>query len=216
MKKPSPEPTPTPAPSAIELLSAPFAESELKERTGRTVNGKTLVLPYVDAVTVMDRLDSALGMDGWSDEYSLISPGVIQCRLSCRMESGHWVTKSGVGASDMAGSHADAAKAAASDALKRAAVKFGVGRYLYSLPEKWKDPSKPDGKPAGKPPEPAKETPSLDIEKELRRAAAEGTAALRRAWGALTNLQRQELQGKIGPQGWNDIKDEARKHDATN
>ena len=30
-------------------------------------------------------------------------------------------------------------KAAFSDALKRAAVKFGVGRYLYRLPAQWLD-----------------------------------------------------------------------------
>src|SRR5262249_36601388 len=30
-------------------------------------------------------------------------------------------------------------KAAFSDALKRAAVKFGVGRYLYRLPSQWVD-----------------------------------------------------------------------------
>jgi hypothetical protein len=33
----------------------------------------------------------------------------------------------------------DRLKAAFSDALKRAAVKFGVGRYLYRLPAQWVD-----------------------------------------------------------------------------
>ena len=31
----------------------------------------------------------------------------------------------------------DRLKAAFSDALKRAAVKFGIGRYLYRLPQQW-------------------------------------------------------------------------------
>src|SRR5262249_6911389 len=33
----------------------------------------------------------------------------------------------------------DRMKAAFSDSLKRAAVKFGVGRYLYRLPTQWQD-----------------------------------------------------------------------------
>jgi hypothetical protein len=33
----------------------------------------------------------------------------------------------------------DRLKAAFSDALKRAAVKYGVGRYLYRLPSQWVD-----------------------------------------------------------------------------
>src|SRR5690606_5926758 len=33
----------------------------------------------------------------------------------------------------------DRRKAAVSDALKRAAVKFGIGRYLYRLPQQWVD-----------------------------------------------------------------------------
>ena len=33
----------------------------------------------------------------------------------------------------------DRTKAAFSDALKRAAVKFGIGRYLYRLPAQWVD-----------------------------------------------------------------------------
>ena len=44
------------------------------------------------------------------------------------------VSKTDVGTS---GESADAAKAAYSDALKRAAVKFGIGRYLYALPKQW-------------------------------------------------------------------------------
>ena len=33
----------------------------------------------------------------------------------------------------------DNLKAAASDALKRCAVQFGIGRYLYDLPQPWVD-----------------------------------------------------------------------------
>ncbi|RTH01947.1 Rad52/22 double-strand break repair protein, partial [Thermus scotoductus] len=51
----------------------------------------------------------------------------VRCRLTIL-----GITKEDVG-------EGDSLKAAFSDALKRAAVKFGVSRYLYSLPSQWVD-----------------------------------------------------------------------------
>ncbi len=53
------------------------------------------------------------------------------CYLSIRCD-GEWVTKSD-GAGD---TNIEAEKGGISDALKRAAQKFGIGRYLYYLPKK--------------------------------------------------------------------------------
>ena len=50
-----------------------------------------------------------------------------------------WVTKMDVGGPSEQPDGGDRMKAAFSDALKRAAVKFGVGRYLYRLPSQWVD-----------------------------------------------------------------------------
>src|SRR5207248_98234 len=50
-----------------------------------------------------------------------------------------WVTKVDVGSPSEQPDEHDRVKAAFSDALKRAAVKFGVGRYLYRLPSTWCD-----------------------------------------------------------------------------
>ncbi len=47
----------------------------------------------------------------------------------------HGVSKSDVGTA----SQWEASKGCASDALKRAAVHFGIGRYLYALPQVWVD-----------------------------------------------------------------------------
>ncbi|PID87047.1 MAG: hypothetical protein CSB13_01385 [Chloroflexi bacterium] len=82
----------------------------------------------------MERLDSVVSPVNWSDSYRVVEIGnqaAVECTLTvCG------VSKTDVGT---AGDSAEAAKAAYSDALKRAAVKFGIGRYLYSLPKKWVD-----------------------------------------------------------------------------
>jgi len=50
-----------------------------------------------------------------------------------------WVTKVDVGGESDQKDVGDKRKAAFSDALKRAAVKFGISRYLYNLPGVWCD-----------------------------------------------------------------------------
>src|SRR5262249_54020635 len=52
---------------------------------------------------------------------------------------GEWLTKVDVGGPSEQPDGGDGLKAAFSDALKRAAVKYGVGRYLYRLPSQWVD-----------------------------------------------------------------------------
>ena len=60
------------------------------------------------------------------------------CRLRLRIGE-RWITKSDVGGPSEQPDGGDRLKAAFSDALKRAAVKFGIGRYLYRLPQQWAD-----------------------------------------------------------------------------
>jgi hypothetical protein len=85
-------------------------------------------LAYVDARTVMDRLDQVCGIDGWQCNYTPGVNGSIVCNLGILI-AGDWIWKAdGAGATDFEGE-----KGALSDALKRAAVRFGVSRYLYDL-----------------------------------------------------------------------------------
>ncbi|MCL5459829.1 Rad52/Rad22 family DNA repair protein, partial [Loigolactobacillus coryniformis] len=49
------------------------------------------------------------------------------------------MTKTDVGSPSEQPDGGDRLKAAFSDALKRAAVKFGIGRYLYRLKSEWVD-----------------------------------------------------------------------------
>ena len=93
---------------------------------------KGSALAYIDARDVMKRLDDIVGFENWSDEYYETKTGRLLCTLSIKIGDG-WVSKSD-GAGD---TNIEGAKGGISDAFKRAAVKWGIGRYLYYLPVKW-------------------------------------------------------------------------------
>jgi hypothetical protein len=87
---------------------------------------------------IQDRLDDVLGVSGWQDEYECLPDGSVVCRLHLRLGD-EWITKMDVGGQSEQPDEGDRKKAAFSDALKRTAVKFGIGRYLYRLPSQWCD-----------------------------------------------------------------------------
>jgi hypothetical protein len=77
-------------------------------------------------------------VDGWQDDHQCLPDGCAVCRLRCRI-GGEWLTKVDVGSPSEQPDAGDRLKAAVSDSLKRAAVKYGIGRYLYRLPAQWVD-----------------------------------------------------------------------------
>jgi hypothetical protein len=94
---------------------------------------KALALAYLDARDVMDRLDEVCGPQGWSDSYVETAKGRVICSIAIKTPTDGWVSKSdGAGDTDVEGE-----KGGMSDAFKRAAVKWGIGRYLYRLPSVW-------------------------------------------------------------------------------
>lgn len=121
-----------------ELLAAPFPPGEVQFKPGVVSGNRALALAYVDARSVQDRLDAVLGIDGWQDDYQCLPDGSVICKLRLRIGN-EWITKTDVGGQSEQPDGGDRTKAAFSDALKRAAVKFGVGRYLYNLPAQWVD-----------------------------------------------------------------------------
>ena len=104
-------------------LKAPFADDEVK-----TLQQSWGEVKYITARMVMDRLDEALTPVGWTDRYVEMSDGSVQCSLSLYFLGWGWLTRCDVGSPQ----GSEPMKAAYSDALKRAAVKFGIGRYLYA------------------------------------------------------------------------------------
>ena len=104
-------------------LKRPFPINKLRWRQGQGNSGE---LVYITARDVMDRLDDVFGVEGWSDDYEWLGDRLL-CKISCKLNGTGWVTKSD-GAED---STIEAIKGAYSDSFKRAAVKWGIARYLY-------------------------------------------------------------------------------------
>jgi hypothetical protein len=122
----------------MNALAAPFPPDHLHFKPAVVTGNRALALAYVDARAIQDRLDTVLGVDGWQDDYEALPDGSVVCKLRCRI-GGEWIIKTDVGGPSEQPDGGDRLKAAFSDALKRAAVKFGIGRYLYRLPTQWVD-----------------------------------------------------------------------------
>lgn len=122
----------------LDALSAPFEAADIKWKPQAVKNGRALAVAYLDARAIQDRLDEVFGVGGWQDEYQLVADGSVVCKLSVRIGD-DWVSKMDVGSPSEQPDGGDRLKAAFSDALKRAAVKLGVGRYLYRLGGVWAD-----------------------------------------------------------------------------
>jgi len=112
-------------PDLFAALAAPFESHEIKVRSQSSRQ-----LHYITARTAMNRLDNVLGPENWWDEY-VPSENSVLCRLTIRLPDGSTLTKCDAGGYAGMADSGDDDKSGYSDAFKRAAVKFGVARYLY-------------------------------------------------------------------------------------
>lgn len=118
----------------FEQLAADFPREAIHWRAQSVTRDgdKAMALAYIDARNVMERLDAVCGPANWTDSYVETPKGRLISTLSLNID-GQWISKSdGAGDTDVEGD-----KGAISDALKRAAVKWGIGRYLYDMPTPW-------------------------------------------------------------------------------
>jgi hypothetical protein len=115
-------------PDVFAALAAPFDRSEVKSRDA-TRGGRQV--EYITARTAMNRLDNVLGPENWWDAYRPGGDNSVICRLTVRLPDGTELAKEDAGGAAGMADAGDDDKSALSDAFKRAAVKFGVGRYLY-------------------------------------------------------------------------------------
>lgn len=122
------------AKSMLLALKQPFDTRFLKVRIGARTKDKSkgIALFYLDSREVQKRLDEVCGIDGWRSEMQETSEGVL-CTISIRMPNGEWVSRTDGGEKSQVAPF----KGACSDALKRAAAQFGIGRYLYYVPNSW-------------------------------------------------------------------------------
>lgn len=117
----------------FEQLRCPFPEKRIHWRVGATTKdkGKGIGLAYIDARDAQQRLDEVMGVD-WQCRYTHVSSNGVVCEVGLLLE-GEWRWRAnGAGETDY-----EATKGAMSDAFKRACVMWGVGKYLYALPNEW-------------------------------------------------------------------------------
>lgn len=135
----------------VTKLQAPFGVEDMEwrvQQAGSTQQGKlwAIVVPYITNRAIQQRLDDVCGVDGWKNEYTSTpnDKGTL-CGISIRFElptgkakltekgqieeiiGYQWITKWD-GAED---TDIEAVKGGLSSAMKRAAVQWGIGRYLY-------------------------------------------------------------------------------------
>ena len=125
--------------SDLPRLADPFAPDDIEWKPGATTRDKTkgLAMAYLTSRAVQQRFDDVCGPADWRNEFTEGPGGGVLCGISVRVErpdgTAEWVTKWD-GADN---SQVEAVKGGLSGATKRAAVQWGVGRYLYDLPATW-------------------------------------------------------------------------------
>lgn len=115
-----------------------FPAKEIKWKAQSVKGNRCLAIAYLTSRVVMDRLDEVVGCENWRDDYTVLPNGSVMCRLEI-FNGKEWIYKTDTGSQSEQPDEGDRMKAAFSDALKRAAVKFGIGRYLAKFPHEWTD-----------------------------------------------------------------------------
>ena len=122
-------------------LEYPFTPDEIEWRVLRTNKDKTKgqVAAYVDSRAIQYRLDAVLGRENWKNQFVTVQGNNNDttshiCTLSIYYpERGEWISKSdGAGSTDV-----EPVKGGLSNAFKRAASMWCIGRYLYGLKNIW-------------------------------------------------------------------------------
>lgn len=127
----------------LARLADPFPFEDVEWKPGAVTRDKSkgLAMAYISSRAVQDRLDEVCGPDGWRNEFTQAPEGGVLCGISIRVtredEDGNvhveWITKwDGAENTDI-----EAVKGGLSSAMRRAAVQWGIGRYLYDLPQQW-------------------------------------------------------------------------------
>lgn len=118
-----------------EIRFRKLLSDEIQVRpTDTRTKGKALLLLYQDARCAMNILDETVGQFAWQKRYENIN-GNIYCGIGIKdTDNNEWVWKYDCG-SFTAKEEDMQSKADASDATKRAAVCWGIGRELYATPK---------------------------------------------------------------------------------
>lgn len=120
----------------LKSLQKPFPAKDVEWRVSHAKKGlngpEALVLAYLTNRAIMERLDEVFGISGWKNEYREWRDKGVLCTITCKVED-EWISKAdGADITDM-----DATKGGFSASMKRTAVQWGIGRYLYNLSQTW-------------------------------------------------------------------------------
>lgn len=128
----------------LKELRRPFHSSKVKFKVASNTKGKSAIcVAYVDARDVQERFNSVC--EGfWSNTFREIYEGgpfmqIVAVEATIKVVSLDYdISHSDIGAKDNENEDGSFGhKALYSDALKRAAVPFGVAAPLYSMPQLW-------------------------------------------------------------------------------
>ena len=120
-------------------LARPFAPEDLEWRLQKAEeSGKWgIAVPYVTNRAIQARLDEVVGPENWYNDFKpWHAAGKKEaqiCGISIYFEGKGFITKWD-GAED---SDIEPIKGGLSDSMKRAAVEWGIGRYLYGMTQVW-------------------------------------------------------------------------------
>lgn len=117
----------------MKMLRAPFTVAAVKFRPLERPNDKKQLgcLVYIDSRLAAERLSAV--DPAWSSSYEVLAGPDQHMPVVCKLTV-HGVTREGVGQNASPTKDDKHAKMAFSDALKRAAVEFGVAASLYAMP----------------------------------------------------------------------------------
>lgn len=118
----------------FRLLRADEVEARVSQVTEKGV----ILLLYQDARCAMNALDAEFGPMNWKNDYELIDNQLFSRISVWDDDKKQWISKMDVGVE----SNTEEIKGRASDAFKRAAVRWGLGRELYTAPFIWIPASK--------------------------------------------------------------------------
>lgn len=132
----------------LKKFTLPLQPDEVEWKIGgpRSEKGYYKVLPYIDNRAVLNRLDSIFGAENWQNKFQEVSVTAEKgflCILGVKID-GEWYWKQD-GASETKGF--EPIKGGISDAMKRAAGQWGLGRELYNYPNVYIKETKPEQVP---------------------------------------------------------------------
>lgn len=154
----------------------------------------------------MNRLDKILGPENWWDRYTPL-PTCVICELTIRLPDGTELTKADAGGHAGMSDEGDDEKSGYSDAFKRAAVKFGVGRHLYGdgIPKYIDDTPKAKAQPIKRDPVKVAEVAQAIKAHEGPRTIAEFVAYMKAIDPDRTNGHIDYIKAWGKRKGWSEM-----------